>query len=358
MASYRYERDIKEEDLRPRAQLQYTRRERWNNWWDYNLKWVVVAAIAVGFVGYCFIGQYFFTVHPDYNIGVVAPYYLPEDTVDALQQQLAAFGEDLNGDGAVHVTVNVYTLDYSGDTVERCVPWRAPPAWPPTSRGPSAPSSSSMTRRALRRTPAHCGIWTALCRQGTATATGGTWSTAGPTARSSPGWTWAAMAPTSTQNGTGDSQEYMSQFYVAFRGAWNQGAADSIAPGEPLWDKLTAGAVSTAAAEVKMRPAPAAPVEKAGCPCPGARPGAPPRPAELDNPYGRVYTPPPACPACAAGRKTQSKNTLCPQTADRAFLLSIFLFFEGCGGPKTAGGAIVSRPQVWYTDKADRTTGE
>ena len=41
----------------------------------------------------------------------------------------------------------------------------------------------------------------------------------------------------------------MSQFYVAFRGAWNQGAADSIAPGEPLWDKLTAGAVSTAAAE-------------------------------------------------------------------------------------------------------------
>src|SRR5699024_2714833 len=115
MASYRSERDIKEEDLRPRARRQYTRRERWNNWWDYNLKWVVVAAIAVGFVGYCFIGQYFFTVHPDYNIGVVAPYYLPEDTVDALQQQLAAFGEDLNGDGAVNVTVNVYTLDYSGD---------------------------------------------------------------------------------------------------------------------------------------------------------------------------------------------------------------------------------------------------
>ena len=38
MASYRYERDIKEEDLRPRARRQYTRRERWNNWWDYNLK--------------------------------------------------------------------------------------------------------------------------------------------------------------------------------------------------------------------------------------------------------------------------------------------------------------------------------
>ena len=115
MASYRYERNIKEEDLRPLKERHYTRKERWNNWWDYNLKWVVLAVIVVGFVGYCFIGQYFFTVHPDYNIGVVAPYYLPEDTVDALQTQLAAFGEDLNGDGETVVTLNVYTLDYSGD---------------------------------------------------------------------------------------------------------------------------------------------------------------------------------------------------------------------------------------------------
>ena len=99
MASYRYERNIKEEDLRPLKERHYTRKERWNNWWDYNLKWVVLAVIVVGFVGYCFIGQYFFTVHPDYNIGGVAPYYLPEDTVNALQTQLAAFGEDLNGDG-------------------------------------------------------------------------------------------------------------------------------------------------------------------------------------------------------------------------------------------------------------------
>ena len=85
MASYRYERNIKEEDLRPLKERHYTRKERWNNWWDYNLKWVVLAVIVVGFVGYCFIGQYFFTVHPDYNIGVVAPYYLPEDTVAAPQ---------------------------------------------------------------------------------------------------------------------------------------------------------------------------------------------------------------------------------------------------------------------------------
>ena len=37
MASYRYERDIDPADLAPRAEKQYTRKERWANWWDYNL---------------------------------------------------------------------------------------------------------------------------------------------------------------------------------------------------------------------------------------------------------------------------------------------------------------------------------
>ena len=56
-----------------------------------------------------------------------------------------------------------------------------------------------------------------------------------------------SYGPDATQAGAGDSQEYMSDFYIGFRGAWNEGSAKSIAPGEPLWEKLTAGAVSTAA---------------------------------------------------------------------------------------------------------------
>ena len=117
MASYRYERDIDPADLTPRAEKQYTRKERWANWWDYNLKWVLLIGIAAAFVAYSFIGQYFFTTKPDYNVAVVAPYYLPDDTVTALQEQLARYGEDLNGDGKTVVTLNVYTLDYSaGDT--------------------------------------------------------------------------------------------------------------------------------------------------------------------------------------------------------------------------------------------------
>ena len=117
MASYRYERDIDPADLAPRAEKQYTRKERWANWWNYNLKWVLLIGIVAAFVAYSFIGQYFFTTKPDYNVAVVAPYYLPDDTVTALQEQLARYGEDLNGDGKTVVTLNVYTLDYSaGDT--------------------------------------------------------------------------------------------------------------------------------------------------------------------------------------------------------------------------------------------------
>ena len=66
MASYRYERDIQPGDLKPRREKQYTRKERWANWWDYNLKWVILIGIAVAFVAYNFIGQYFFTTKADY----------------------------------------------------------------------------------------------------------------------------------------------------------------------------------------------------------------------------------------------------------------------------------------------------
>ena len=107
MASYRYERDIDPKDIAPRKERQYTRKERWANWWDYNLKWVIIIGIAAAFVAYNFIGQYFFVTKPDYNVAAVAPYYLPEDTVNALQDALVAYGEDRNGDGKVVVTLNV-----------------------------------------------------------------------------------------------------------------------------------------------------------------------------------------------------------------------------------------------------------
>ena len=190
MASYRYERDIDPKDIAPRKERQYTRKERWANWWDYNLKWVIIIGIAAAFVAYNFIGQYFFVTKPDYNVAVVAPYYLPEDTVNALQDALAAYGEDRNGDGKVVVTLNVYTLDYSDTETQT-----------ESARAASALSFCSGTRRALRRAPARCGISTALCPPPTATRTGGTWCTSGTTARSWLASTSVTTAPTPPRAG-------------------------------------------------------------------------------------------------------------------------------------------------------------
>ena len=40
-------------------------------------------------------------------------------------------------------------------------------------------------------------------------------------------------------------RQYLSDFYIGMRGAWNTATAENLAGGEELWQALTAGAVST-----------------------------------------------------------------------------------------------------------------
>ena len=253
MASYRYERDITPGDLAPRREKQYTRRERWANWWDYNLKWVLIIGIAVAFVAYNFIGQYFFTTKPDYNVAVVAPYYLPEDTVNALQTRLAPFGEDLNGDGKVVVTLNVYTLDYSDEDTQ--------------TESAAYLTMAGTTKLAADVQGGLSSVFLLYDPAGFEESTGTLRYLDGGLPGSGSDGDWWNMvykwtdcpvltgldlggyqADTTHAQG-GDSQEYMAQFYVGMRGAWNSGTANNLKGGEELWQKLTAGAVSTASAE-------------------------------------------------------------------------------------------------------------
>jgi hypothetical protein len=53
----------------------------------------------------------------------------------------------------------------------------------------------------------------------------------------------------STHNYSGDGQEYMSQFYVAMRGAWDSGSAENLGDSEALWQAITQGAQATVTAE-------------------------------------------------------------------------------------------------------------
>lgn len=223
------------------------------NWWDYNLKWVIIIGIAAAFAAYNFIGQYFFVTKPDYNVAVVAPYYLPEDTVNALQDALAAYGEDRNGDGKVVVTLNVYTLDYSDTETQ--------------TESAAYLTMAGTTKLATDVQGGLSSVFLLWDPAGFEESTGSLRYLDGtlPSADSDEDW-WNMVykwddcpvlagldlgdyGPDTTQSRSGSSQEYMSQFYVGMRGAWNSGTADNLAGGEEFWQKLTEGAVSTAAPE-------------------------------------------------------------------------------------------------------------
>ena len=96
-------------DVRPDPPLVLTPRQKLRNWWDYH-KWHVALAVVLGAVALDLgrsmlgIGQ----VRPDYQIAYVGAAALPEQTAQALEDALAALGEDCNGDGRVVVQLHQY----------------------------------------------------------------------------------------------------------------------------------------------------------------------------------------------------------------------------------------------------------
>ena len=238
MASYRYERGIDPKDLTPRKKRAYTRKERWANWWDYNLKWVIILGIAAAFVGYCFIGQYFLTTHADYNVAVVAPHYLPEATQTALQDALAAYGEDRNGDGKVVVKLNVYTMNFGSDDSDAYLDMAGTTKLSTDIQGvlssifilydPAGFQSTTGTLRyldgSLPQSDADNDWWNMV-------------------------YHWDDCPVLAGLDDSGSSQELLSHYYIGIRGAWTKDAADLLSGGEALWQALTAGAVSTVTKE-------------------------------------------------------------------------------------------------------------
>lgn len=93
-----------------------TRKERLANWFHYNKLWIVVWAVLLSIVGNIIwnmlgIGR----VKPDYVFAYVGAGSLPGDCAEALERELAALGEDVNGDGRVTVELRQYAVKRSGD---------------------------------------------------------------------------------------------------------------------------------------------------------------------------------------------------------------------------------------------------
>ncbi len=99
---------------------EYTRREKFANWFYYNKWWLLVGAIVLYVLGSMLWNALGIGVtQPDYSVAYVGKARLPEECVAALEEALAAYGEDVNGDGVVRVeiTQHVTTTDADVDTM-------------------------------------------------------------------------------------------------------------------------------------------------------------------------------------------------------------------------------------------------
>jgi hypothetical protein len=89
----------------------YTRRQRLENWFYYNKLWVLAGLVILWVIGSMLwnvlgIGQ----TSPDYTISYVGRLKLPEDCAVALENAVAQFGEDLNGDGEVVIKLDQHVV--------------------------------------------------------------------------------------------------------------------------------------------------------------------------------------------------------------------------------------------------------
>lgn len=115
MASYRYERDIKPEDLVPEKPRELTPAEARANWWHYHWYYVVLIAAAVLAIGY-FVWSRVTEVEPDYTVAVVGRADPDAAFLSALETKLEAVADDANGDGKVKVNVKSIWLALDFET--------------------------------------------------------------------------------------------------------------------------------------------------------------------------------------------------------------------------------------------------
>lgn len=99
----------------PEPQKQYTKKEKAANWWHYNKLPVAIALVVIVLVVWV-VHDVATQVRPDYRVGYVGRSDLPVDTVAALENVLAGYVDDRNGDGKVVVQLVQYNADFSGET--------------------------------------------------------------------------------------------------------------------------------------------------------------------------------------------------------------------------------------------------
>ena len=104
------------EQAPPEPPRELTPAEKRKNWWHYHKWWFVGGAVLLWIVGSMLwnilgIGQ----TRPDHIFAYVGRDALDEALAAKLEEQLAALGTDVNGDGVVKVELRQYPMNRGGD---------------------------------------------------------------------------------------------------------------------------------------------------------------------------------------------------------------------------------------------------
>ncbi len=225
---------------KPETPRELTRKEKWQNWWYY-YKWYIAVGLLLAVCLASIVKNALCQTAPDYQIAYVGAVTLPDDTVSALEENLAALGEDLNGDGSVMVRLIQYPFSASAE--------------------PSATASSEVRLMAdimacesyfflLEDPEEFQKTYHSLCRidgtlpEGEEPSAEGTylkWEQCPVLSGLELGqYSYSLMGETVT----GDSRELVSRLSIARRGFWTEKTAPYPEGCEALWEKITEGAVS------------------------------------------------------------------------------------------------------------------
>lgn len=102
--------ETEQDRIREHVRRDLTPRQRVAYWWQYHW-YFVLAGLAAGLLAVYFASSWGSAAQEDYSVAWVGSYYLDEGTRQALEKALAAYGEDVNGDGQVVVRVHQIALD-------------------------------------------------------------------------------------------------------------------------------------------------------------------------------------------------------------------------------------------------------
>ena len=227
-------------DVQPEEKRELTPEEKRRNWWHYH-KWHIAAGAVLIAIPCSIAWSALRQIKPDYQIAYVGENTLPDDTVTALETELAALGEDLDGDGRVVVRLAQYASSSRAEAE--------------AAEAAEVRLMADIIEREsyfflLEDPEQFQKAYRSLCRLDGTLPAEGDYSAEGTYLA----WDDCPVLdnldlgefsyPLMGETASGSSNELLSRLYIARRGFWTEESVPHPEGCEALWEKITEGAIS------------------------------------------------------------------------------------------------------------------